>query len=71
MLIEYCRLYPSFILFIVGTLDDAFQMSSEDFKTSYGIKKPSVGDDNIIFHCKRGIRSRVAMEIAIKHGYTL
>lgn len=54
----------------MGTLDKALQMSSEDFKNAFGTTKPSVNDKDVIFFCKRGIRSRSAMEIAIKQGYT-
>ena len=45
-------------------------MSPEDFQNVYGVPKPLPSDEDIVFHCKSGRRSKVAMEIARKHGFT-
>ena len=45
-------------------------MSPADFHSTYGSVKPSVDDTSIVFHCKAGRRSRIAMDIAQRHGYT-
>lgn len=55
---------------IVGVVGEALTLSDEEFESQYGIPKPSKDDSNIIFHCRSGIRSRTALEIAYQLGYS-
>lgn len=52
----------------VGEVDAALNMSDRQFKTKYNRNKPDVTDE-IIFHCKVGMRSENAAITAIKLGY--
>ena len=54
----------------VGDLDEALQMSEEEFHDRYMAPQPSKRDDNIVFHCRSGIRSEDAMTTAHLLGYT-
>ena len=53
----------------VGSVEDAFNMSPEDFQVKYGVEKPTMDDPNIIFHCRAGVRSLSAMEAVHYLGY--
>ena len=44
-------------------------MSSEEFIYKYGAAKPSADDQNVVFHCRAGVRSKEAMDIAQSLGY--
>ena len=53
---------------VVGEVHKALQLQEKDFKMLYNSKKPSTEDD-IVFHCMRGIRSRRALNSAYSLGY--
>ena len=53
----------------VGQVGEALSLTDEDFKTQFGASKPSIEDTNIIFHCRSGIRSRTALDIAHQLGF--
>ena len=55
----------------VGDVEDALQMSSEEFEVRYGAPKPQEGDTNhLVFYCMVGIRSLRAVEVAQALGYS-
>lgn len=41
---------------------EAFSMSPSDFEKKYGVRKPDVKDENLIFHCQTGRRAGKAVE---------
>ena len=45
----------------MSEIKEAFSMDPDEFETKYGTPKPDSSDNNIIFHCLAGIRSRRAM----------
>ena len=53
----------------VGEVCKALVLSSEEFEEKYGQQKPDPSDDNILFYCMAGIRSRYAMNAAHTLGY--
>lgn len=59
----------SFSISSVGDIPAALSLSDKQFKTKYQRNKPDFSDE-IIFHCKAGIRSENAAIAAIKLGYT-
>ncbi|KAL5106039.1 Thiosulfate:glutathione sulfurtransferase [Taenia crassiceps] len=61
--------FPGAVNIPLGEVDSAFALSEADFKTKYGVPKPKVSDDNIIFVCKVGKRSLTACKSVEKYGY--
>lgn len=59
-----------FFLFIlaVGQLADVLKLSPEEFKNQFGVDKPKEDDQNIVFHCRSGVRSKNALLIARELG---
>lgn len=57
-------------LFIVGEIGEALGLSNEEFYDKYGVQKPTKGDTNIVFHCRSGIRSLTALNVAYEMGYS-
>ena len=55
---------------VVGEISEAFSLNAEDFQKKYGTLKPSKEDENVLFYCKAGVRSRTAMETVHQLGYT-
>ena len=53
----------------VGDIPTAFKLSPEEFKAKYGIPKPNVADENLIFHCQSGRRARKAVEEVQQLGF--
>ena len=49
-------------------MERAFLTVPDLFRERFGISKPSL-DTDIIFHCRAGVRSLMAIEIASKLGY--
>ena len=54
---------------VVGEVEEALQLTPEEFTLKYGHDKPDMSDDNILFHCLRGARSHTAMTTAHQLGY--
>lgn len=50
-------------------LDSALKLSDDDFKSKYEMTKPSKDDCNLVFHCRSGVRSLKAAQIAKQNGY--
>lgn len=53
----------------VGELENNLSLTSDKFKKKYNIPKPNTENDEIVFSCARGNRSRQAAEIAFKLKY--
>jgi len=47
----------------ISSAPDAFFMSSEDFESKFGFQRPGENDE-VIFYCKAGVRSRQAALLA-------
>lgn len=52
----------------MGQLADVLKLSPEDFKNQFGVDKPKEDDENIVFHCRSGVRSKNALLIARELG---
>lgn len=59
-----------FILFTVGQVKAALLMSDEEFQNTYHAVKPQSYDHNIVFYGLGPIKSRAALELAKKAGFT-
>ena len=55
---------------LVGEVEEALKLSPEEFKLKYDHPQPDKSDDDIVFHCLRGIRSHTALTTAHQLGYT-
>ncbi|XP_065276094.1 junctional adhesion molecule A-like [Emys orbicularis] len=53
----------------VTEVEEALKMDPEMFKMKYGMDKPRMDDENLIFYCQRGRRAAQATKIAITLGY--
>ncbi|XP_074794839.1 junctional adhesion molecule A-like isoform X2 [Natator depressus] len=53
----------------VAEVEEALKMDPETFKMKYGMDKPRMDDENLIFYCQRGKRAARATEIAMTLGY--
>lgn len=58
------------VFFLVDEIQEAFQLSSEDFKAKYSVSKPALEDDNITFHCRTGKRAQEAIQMLQAMGFT-
>ncbi len=54
----------------VSHLIGALKLSPDQFKHKFKVDQPNKDDENIVFHCKSGIRSLIAIVIAKQFGYT-
>ncbi|XP_064615421.1 thiosulfate sulfurtransferase/rhodanese-like domain-containing protein 3, partial [Liolophura sinensis] len=52
----------------LGQLADVLSLSPEEFKNRFGVDKPKEDDQNIVFHCRTGVRSKNALLIARELG---
>ena len=57
------------VFLVVGTVEEALNLGPVTFEERYGVSKPSQ-DSDILFHCRAGVRSLDAIEIANKLGYS-
>ena len=65
-------LFPSsfsFFFSLVGEVESAFKLDDREFQAKYGVSKPKVTDDNVVFLCKGGRRSSMARQHVEKLGY--
>lgn len=46
----------------LSEIPTAFQLRSDEFKAKYGVSKPKITDENLIFHCQSGKRALKAVE---------
>ncbi|XP_068233975.1 uncharacterized protein [Palaemon carinicauda] len=54
----------------VQELEEALEMSEDDFKAKYGFPKLSVEDENLVISCRSGRRVGIANEVLQKKGFT-
>ena len=54
----------------LGNLQTALSCTQEEFRESYGVDKPGLGDE-IIFMCNSGVRSKIAADIAKTADYKI
>lgn len=54
---------------LVGELENELNLPAEAFEEKYKVPKPDKENDEIVFSCLRGNRSRKAGEIAFKLNY--
>jgi rhodanese-related sulfurtransferase len=52
----------------VSTSADGFFLEAEEFEERFGFTKPGE-EDEVVFYCKAGVRSRAAAQIAIQAGF--
>ncbi|KAF9257689.1 Rhodanese-like protein [Marasmius fiardii PR-910] len=60
---------PSAISIPINTLEVSLKLSPEAFQQKFGIAKPEK-DQEVTFYCKKGLRSTMASEIAMREGFT-
>ncbi|KAJ8411502.1 hypothetical protein AAFF_G00163100 [Aldrovandia affinis] len=60
---------PGTINVPLGQVNQALQLSPEEFKEKYGGDKP-VPSDHVVFSCLAGIRSKKALDEAVNLGYS-
>ena len=53
----------------VGTLEESLKLSPELFEQKFSVRAPEKDDDNIVFHCRSGVRSSKALGIAHQLGF--
>lgn len=58
-----------FLFFSVSQVIEAFSLSPAAFEQKFGVRKPDVKDNNLIFHCQSGRRARKAMESVKELGF--
>lgn len=56
------------MMFTVAEVESALQLTRDQYKNKYGRDKPEC-DTRIIFSCRSGKRSDMAMQIALKLGF--
>lgn len=55
----------------ITTRPDGLHLSSKEFQDTFGWEKPDLGSPTeLIFYCRAGVRSKVAVGIARQCGYT-
>ena len=60
----------NYFIVIVGEVEEALQLTPEQFKLKYGHEQPDKSDEGILLYCLRGIRSHTAVTTAHQLGYT-
>ncbi|XP_071798059.1 thiosulfate sulfurtransferase/rhodanese-like domain-containing protein 3 [Asterias amurensis] len=66
---EFGTIIPNVCHIPVLQVEAALKLSDEDFKAKYGHPKPKKTDENIVFSCKKGIRSLTARNTARDMGF--
>ncbi|KAJ8071322.1 hypothetical protein OCU04_001657 [Sclerotinia nivalis] len=59
---------PGAVNISITTNPDAFSISGEEFEDRFGFERPSK-EEECVFYCKSGVRSRAAAEIAKGNGW--
>ncbi|KAM3612246.1 uncharacterized protein V6R79_005281 [Siganus canaliculatus] len=60
---------PGSVNIPIDTVETALSMEPEMFKAKYGVNKPSLDSQELVFHCFMGKRGNAATETANKLGY--
>ncbi|PQE21394.1 rhodanese-like domain-containing protein [Rutstroemia sp. NJR-2017a BBW] len=66
--IEQTGRIPTALHICITTAADAWFISEEEFEERYGFERPKK-DDEVIFYCKSGVRSRGAAEVVRNAGW--
>ncbi|KAM3593160.1 uncharacterized protein V6R79_006890 [Siganus canaliculatus] len=53
----------------LDTLEESLKLSPEVFQQKFKVKLPGKDDDNVVLHCRSGVRSLKALNIARQLGY--
>ncbi|KAK8051052.1 rhodanese domain-containing protein [Apiospora rasikravindrae] len=53
----------------ITTSPDSFHISEEEFEDRFGFARPRPHEDEVVFYCKAGVRSRAAAGIAREAGW--
>ncbi|KAF7872317.1 hypothetical protein EAF04_003241 [Stromatinia cepivora] len=59
---------PGAVNISITTNPDAFSISEEEFEDRFGFERPSK-EEECVFYCRSGVRSRAAAEIAKGNGW--
>ncbi|KAF7900228.1 uncharacterized protein EAF01_007530 [Botrytis porri] len=59
---------PSAVNISITTHPDAFSISEEEFEDRFGFERPGK-EEECVFYCKAGVRSRAAAQIARGNGW--
>ncbi|CAK6972882.1 thiosulfate:glutathione sulfurtransferase [Scomber scombrus] len=54
----------------LSSLEDSLKLSPERFQQKFEVRAPRKDDDNLVFHCKSGIRGSKALDIARQLGFS-
>ncbi|XP_037549823.1 thiosulfate:glutathione sulfurtransferase [Nematolebias whitei] len=60
---------PQAVNIPLDTLEESLQLAPAHFLQKYEVKAPRKEDDNIVFHCRTGVRSSKALLIARRLGF--
>ncbi|XP_072234323.1 thiosulfate:glutathione sulfurtransferase [Leuresthes tenuis] len=60
---------PQAVNIPLGTLEESLKLSPELFEQKFSVRAPEKDDDNIVFHCRIGVRSSKALGIAHQLGF--
>ncbi|RKP38039.1 Rhodanese-like domain-containing protein, partial [Dimargaris cristalligena] len=52
----------------LGHVEQALQLSPQQFQATYGFSKPQP-EDHLVFYCRSGVRAGTAMDIAQRLGF--
>ncbi|XP_056290023.1 thiosulfate:glutathione sulfurtransferase isoform X1 [Pseudoliparis swirei] len=61
---------PQAVNIPLGILEESLKLSPEHFQQIFAVKTPGKDDQNIVFHCRSGIRSLKALDIARQLGFS-
>ncbi|XP_004073219.1 thiosulfate:glutathione sulfurtransferase [Oryzias latipes] len=61
---------PGSINIPLDTVESAFKLPPEDFKSKYGKTKPEKDSQDLVFHCQMGRRGETATKQARQLGYS-
>ncbi|TPP58421.1 Heat shock protein 67B2 [Fasciola gigantica] len=53
----------------LGSVENAFLMSDEEFRRKFAVPKPRKSDSNIVFFCRGGVRGMKALRTVGRLGY--
>ncbi|KAK8091154.1 thiosulfate sulfurtransferase TUM1 [Apiospora phragmitis] len=60
---------PGAVNIPITTSPDSFHISEEEFAGRFGFARPDPQEDEVVFYCKAGVRSRAAAGIAREAGW--
>lgn len=66
--LEQTGFIPSAINIPVVTAPESFHMSEQDFEDRYGFARPGK-EEELVFYCKAGVRSRALAALAREAGW--